>query len=131
MIIKNDGWTLTTVLETTVQRKGDSRQPEFPNSVSSLKEKGPDSDHASTRAAETVLAKESSAEEGKRSSTWDIDILLKRWTRTNEHLGWELELIEMFFGKEGMITLNVVITMRRNCEEVESVLDYGFTDFNM
>ena len=33
----------------------------------------------------------------------------------------------MFFGKEGMITLNVVIIMRRNCEEVESVLDYGFT----
>ena len=37
----------------------------------------------------------------------------------------------MFFGKEGMITLNVVIIMRRNCAEVESVLDYGFTDFNM
>ena len=37
----------------------------------------------------------------------------------------------MFFGKEGMITLNVVIIMRRNCEEVESVLDYCFTDLNM
>ena len=30
-----------------------------------------------------------------------------------------------------MITLNVVTTMRRICEEVESVLDYGFTDLNM
>ena len=78
MIIKNDGWTLVTVLETTVQGKRDSRQPEFPNSVGSLKEKGPVGDHASTRAAETVLAKESSAQEGKRSSTWDIDIWLKR-----------------------------------------------------
>ena len=28
-----------------------------------------------------------------------------------------------------MITLNVVIIMR-NSEEVESVLDYGFIDFN-
>ena len=37
----------------------------------------------------------------------------------------------MFFGKEGIITQNVVTIMRRNCEEVESVLDYGFTDLNM
>ena len=37
----------------------------------------------------------------------------------------------MFFGKEEMITLNVVIITRRNCEEEESVLDYGFTDLNM
>ena len=37
----------------------------------------------------------------------------------------------MFFGKEGIITQNVVIIMRRNCEEVESVLDYDFTDLNM
>ena len=36
----------------------------------------------------------------------------------------------MLLGKEGMITLNVVIIMRRNCEEVESVLDYRFTDLN-
>ena len=33
--------------------------------------------------------------------------------------------------REGMITLNVVIIIRRNCEEVESVLSYGFTDLNM
>ena len=39
MIFKSDGVTLITALETTVQEKGDSRQPEFPNSVSSLKEK--------------------------------------------------------------------------------------------
>ena len=37
----------------------------------------------------------------------------------------------MFFGKEGIITLNVVTITRRICEEVESVLDYGFTDLNM
>ena len=37
----------------------------------------------------------------------------------------------MFFGKEGMITLNVVTIMRGNCEEVESVLVYRFTDNNM
>ena len=30
-----------------------------------------------------------------------------------------------------MITLNVVTIMRRICEGVESVLDYGFTDLNM
>ena len=30
-----------------------------------------------------------------------------------------------------MITRNAVTIMRRNCEEVESVLDYGFTDLNM
>ena len=29
---------------------------------------------------------------------------------------------------EGVISLNVI---RRICEEVESVLDYGFTDLNM
>ena len=37
----------------------------------------------------------------------------------------------VFFGKEGRITLNVVTIMRRICEEVESVLDYDFTDLNM
>ena len=37
----------------------------------------------------------------------------------------------MFFGKEGMNTLNVVTIMRRICEEVEYVLDHGFTDLNM
>ena len=75
-------------------------------------------DHASTRAAETVLAKESSTQEGKRSSTWDVDIGLKRWTRTNEHLvGTRTDRV-MFFGRDGMITLNVVTIMRRNCEEV-------------
>ena len=87
MILKN-GMTSITALETTIQGKGDSRQPEFPNLVGSLKEKNLVGDHASTRAAETFLAKESSAQDGKRSSTWDIDIWLKRWTRTNEHLGW-------------------------------------------
>ena len=34
----------------------------------------------------------------------------------------------MFFGKEVMVTQNVVTIMRRICEEVGSVLDY---DFNM
>ena len=37
----------------------------------------------------------------------------------------------MFIGKEGMITLNVVTIMRGNCEELESFLDYRFTDLNM
>ena len=90
----------------------------------------PVGDHASTRAAETVLVKESSTQEGKRSSTWDVDIGLKRWTRTNEHLvGTRTDRV-MFFGRDGMITLNVVTIMRRNCEEVESVLDYRFTNLN-
>ena len=30
-----------------------------------------------------------------------------------------------------MITLNVVTIMRKICEEIESVLDYGFTDLDM
>ena len=37
----------------------------------------------------------------------------------------------MFFGKEGMVTQNIVTIMRRICEEVESVLDFDFTDLNM
>ena len=79
----------------------------------------------------TVLAKESSTQEGKRSSTWDIDSWLKRLTRTNEQLvGTRTDRV-MFFGKEEMITLNVVTIMRRVCEEAESVLDNGFTDLNM
>ena len=87
MILKNDGWTLITVLETTVQGKGTVDNQNFQTQLVPRK-KSPVGDHASTRAAESVLAKESSAQEGKRSSTWDIDIWLKRWTRTNEHLGW-------------------------------------------
>ena len=48
----------------------------------------------------------------------DVDIGLKRWTRTNEHLvGTRTDRV-MFFGRDGMITLNVVTIMRRNCEEV-------------
>ena len=51
--------------------------------------------------------------------------------RTNQHLvGTRTDRV-MLFGKEGIITQNVVIIMRRNCEEVESVLDYGFKDLNM
>ena len=88
-------------------------------------------DRASSRAAETVLAKESSTQEGKRSSTWDIDNWRKRLTRTHEQLiGTRTDRV-MFFGKEGMITLNVVTIMRRICQEVESVLDYDFQDLNM
>ena len=55
--------------------------------------------------------RESSAQEGKPSSTWDIDVWLKRWTRTNEHLRTDRVI---FFGKEWMIALNVVIIIRRN-----------------
>ena len=66
-------------------------------------------------------------QEGKRSSTWDID-WRKRLTKTNEQLiGTRTDRV-MCFGKEGMITLNVVTIMRRICAEVESVLDYDFTD---
>ena len=36
MILKNDGVTLITAVERTVQEKRDSRQPEFPNTVDSL-----------------------------------------------------------------------------------------------
>ena len=72
----------------------------------------PVDDHASSRATETVLAKESSTQEGKRSSTWDIDNWRKRLTRANEQLvGTRTDRV-MFFGKEGMITLNVVTIMR-------------------
>ena len=30
-----------------------------------------------------------------------------------------------------MITLNVVTIVRKICEEIESVFDYGFTDLDM
>ena len=46
----------------------------------------PVDDHESNRAAETVFAKESGAQEGKRGSTWDVGIWLELTTRTNEHL---------------------------------------------
>ena len=68
---------------------------------------------------------------GKRRSTWDIDNWLARLTRTNEQLiGTRTDRV-MFFGKEGMVTLSGVAIMRRICEEVESILDYDFTDLNM
>ena len=44
----------------------------------------PVDDHASNRAAETVLAKEPSAQKGKRSSTCEIDNWLERSTMTKE-----------------------------------------------
>ena len=129
MILKSDGVTLITAMETTVQGEGivDNQNVQTQLILCT----SPVDDHASNRAAETVVAKESSAPEGMRSSTWDIDIWLTRWTRTNEHLvGTRTDRV-MFFGIEGMITLNVVTIMRRICEEVESVLDYDFTDLNM
>ena len=73
----------------------------------------PVDDHASSRATETVLAKESSTQEGKRTSTWDIDNWRKRLTRADEQLvGTRTDRV-MFFGKEGMITLKVVTITRR------------------
>ena len=69
MILKSDGVTLTTAMETTVQGEGKEGHPEFPNKVDPCT--SPVEDHASNRAAETVLAKESSAQEGKRSSMWE------------------------------------------------------------
>ena len=51
-------------METTVQGEGKEGHPEFPNTIAPCT--SPE-DHASNKAAETVLAKESSAQEGKRS----------------------------------------------------------------
>ena len=116
MILKSDGVTLITAMETTVQGKGTVDNNNFQTQL--IPCTSPVDDRASNRAAETVLAKESSAQEGKRSSMWDIDIWLKRWTRTNVHLGGTRTDRVMFFGKEGMITLNVVTIIRRICEEV-------------
>ena len=100
LILKSDGVTLITAMETTVQGKGTVDNRNFQTQL--IPCTSPVDDPASNRAAETVLAKESSAQEGKRSSTWDIDILLKRLTRTNEHLvGTRTDRV-MFFGKEGM-----------------------------
>ena len=62
---------------------------------------------------------------------WETDIWPKRSTRTDEHLvGTRTDRV-IFIGKEAMITLNVVTIMRKICEEIESVLDYGFTSLNM
>ena len=120
MILKSDGVTLITAVETDNQN---FRTQLIPCT-------SPVDDHASCRAAETVLAKESPTQEGKRSSTWDIDNWRKRLTRTIEQLvGTRTDRV-MFFGKGGMITLSVVTIMRRICEGVESVLDYDFTDLN-
>ena len=57
MIFKGDSVTLITALETTVQGKGTVDNQNFQTQLVG--------DHSSTRAAETVLAKESSAQEGK------------------------------------------------------------------
>ena len=128
-LFKSDGVMLITAVETLVQGKGTVDNQNFQTQL--IPRTSPVDDHASNRAAETVLAKESSAQEGMRSSTWDMDIWLKRLTRTNEDLvGTRTDRV-MFFGKEGMISQNVVTIMRRICEEVQSVLDYDFTDLNM
>ena len=83
MIFKSDDVTLITAMETDNQN--------FQTQL--ITYTSPVDDHASSRAAETAPAKESSTQEGKRSSPWDVDNWLKRSTRTNEQL-MELELIE-------------------------------------
>ena len=83
MIFKSDDVTLITAMETDNQNFQTQLIPYT----------SPVDDHASSRAAETAPAKESSTQEEKRSSPWDIDNWLKRSTRTNEQL-MELELIE-------------------------------------
>ena len=124
-------WTLITALETTVQEKGDSRQPELPNSVSSLKEKVLS---VITCQAEPLKLSWKRSPQPEKASEVQRGILTFGWNDgrgQNEHLvGTRTDRV-MFFGKEGMISLNIVTTMRRNCEEVESVLDYRFTDLNM
>ena len=77
MILKNDGVTLITAVERTVQGKGTVDNQNFQTQL--IPCTSPVDDHASSRAAQTVLAKESSVQEGKRSSTWDIDIWRKRF----------------------------------------------------
>ena len=101
MVLKSDGVTLFTAVETTVQGQGTVHNQNF------QKQLIPCTifvdDHASSRATETVLAKEFPTQEGNRSSTWDIDNWLKRLTRTNEQLiGTQTDRV-MFFGKEEMI----------------------------
>ena len=96
MILKSDGVTLITAVETIVQGKGTMDNKNFQTQL--IPCACPVDDHASSRAAETVLAKESSTQEGRRSSTWDIDNWLKRLTRTNEQLiGTRTDRV-MFFG---------------------------------
>ena len=113
--------TLITAVETSVQGKGTVDNQNFQTHL--IPCACPVDDHASSRTAETVLAKESSTEEGRRSSTWDIDNWLKRLTRTNEQLIGTRSDRVMFFGKKGMFTLNIVTI-------VESVLDYDITDLS-
>ena len=67
MILKSDGVTLITAVEITVQGKGTVDNHTFQTQL--IPCTSPVDDHASIRAAETVLAKESSTQEGKRSST--------------------------------------------------------------
>ena len=67
MILKSDGVTLITAVEITVQGKGTVDNQTFQTQL--IPCTSPVDDHASNRAAETVLAKESSTQEGKRSST--------------------------------------------------------------
>ena len=95
VILKNDGVTLITAVERIVQGKGTVDNQNFQTQLipcTSLVD-----DHASNRAAETVLAP--SAQKGKRSSTWEIDKWLERSTMTKGDIA-------------GMINLNVVIIMR-------------------
>ena len=80
MILKSDGVTLITAMETTVQGKGIVDNQNFQTQL--IPCTSPVDDHASSRAAETVLTEESATQEGKRSSPWDIVNWLKRLTRT-------------------------------------------------
>ena len=87
IILKSD----VAAVDTTVQGKGTVDNQNFQTQL--IPCTSPVDDHASNRAAETILARESSTQEGKRSSTWDIDNWRKRSTKTNDQL-LELDLIE-------------------------------------
>ena len=60
MILKSDGATLTTAMETTVQGKKKVDNQNFQTQL--IPCTSPVDDHASNRATETGLAKESSAQ---------------------------------------------------------------------
>ena len=84
MILKSDDVPLIRALVTAVQKKWAVDNQNFHAQLVPCT--SPADDLASNRAAETLLAKEPGAQEGKRFSTWDIGIWLELSTRTSEHL---------------------------------------------
>ena len=68
--VQNDGVTLIDAVEKTVQGKGTVDNQIFQTQL--IPYTSPVDDHVSNRVAETVLAKEPSAQEGKHRPTWEL-----------------------------------------------------------